>query len=89
MPSVENVRGIGEQPPHPIQHGAVLWTGEARVALEQAAGGGLGLLEQAKVPRQVGQGQLGQAVLAAAKEVAGAPELQICLLYTSDAADEL
>ena len=47
--------------------------------MEQAAGGGLGLLEQAEIPRQVGKGQLGQPVLAAAEEVAGAPELQVLL----------
>mgnify|MGYP007089976949 CR=1 FL=1 len=61
--SVENVRGVGKQPAHPLQHRAVLRPGEAGVALEQTACSGLGLLEQAEVPRQIGQCQLWQAVL--------------------------
>ena len=77
--SVENVRGVGKQPAHPLQHRAVLRPGEAGVALEQTACSGLGLLEQAEVPRQIGQCQLWQAVLAAAEEVAGPPELQVLL----------
>lgn len=47
--------------------------------LEQLPGRLLGLLQKAHISAEVGQGQLGQAVLAASKEVARASQLQILL----------
>lgn len=53
--------------------------GQVGVLGQQGPGGGLGLVEQAHVPLQAGQLQLGQAVLPGPEKVPGAPELQVRL----------
>ena len=57
----------------------VLRTGQPRVGPEQRLGSGLGLLQHPHIPRQIGNTQLGQAVLPGAEKVAGSPEAQVLL----------
>ena len=70
---VEDVRRIGEQCPYSLQHRAVFPQGQAGVGGEQVPCRLLSLAEQAHIPGEIGQPQGGQAMLAAAEEVARAP----------------
>jgi len=61
--SVEHVTVLGKQAAHPAQQRCVLRPGQAGIGLQQHLGGLLGLLEHPHIPRQIGDAQLGQAVL--------------------------
>lgn len=75
--SIKNIPVLPEQPLHPLAERRMVGAAQVGILGQHPPGGVLGLVEQAHIPLQAGQLQLGQAVLAGAEEIPGTPHFQI------------